>query len=155
MFRKKFQVGKAVGKATLSVCGLGYGYYYLNGEKVTPDLFTAPVSNYEKTLWYNTYDVTDQLREGENIFAVILGNGWYNEGVKTVWKFDEAPWRGMPKFILRPEADGEVILKSDESWKCTLSQSEFVRNTNQRKLQKSVSKSICLILDRICPVLHG
>lgn len=64
--------------------------------------------------------MTDQLREGENIFAVILGNGWYNEGVKTVWKFDEASWRGMPKFILRLEADGEVILKSDESWKFTL-----------------------------------
>ena len=48
MFRKKFQVGKAVGKATLSVCGLGYGYYYLNGEKVTPDLFTAPVSVMKK-----------------------------------------------------------------------------------------------------------
>ncbi len=120
MFRKKFNFEGTVGKAVLSVCGLGYGYYYINGEELTPDLFTAPVSNYEKTLWYNRYDVTERINKGENIFAVVLGNGWYNEGVKTAWDYDTAAWRDIPKFILSLEIDGKIVLKSDESWKYTL-----------------------------------
>ena len=31
--------------------------------KITEDLFTAPVSNYSKTLWYNTYDVSSLLHK--------------------------------------------------------------------------------------------
>ncbi|MDD6484540.1 MAG: family 78 glycoside hydrolase catalytic domain [Clostridiales bacterium] len=120
MFRRVFEVGGNVENAVLTVCGLGYGYYYINGEEVTPDLFTAPVSNYDKTLWYNRYDITDRIKAGKNIIAVICGNGWYNEGIKTAWDYDTAPWRGMPKFILSLEINGKVVLKSDESWKFTL-----------------------------------
>lgn len=120
MFRKKFTVETAVNSAVLTVCGLGYGYYYLNGRVVTDDLFTAPVSDYEKTLWYNRYDVTAQVKTGENILAVICGNGWYNEGIKTAWDYDTAPWRDMPKFILSLEINGKVAVCSDASWKYTL-----------------------------------
>ena len=120
MFRKKFTVETAVNSAVLTVCGLGYGYYYLNGRVVTDDLFTAPVSDYEKTLWYNRYDVTAQVKTGENILAVICGNGWYNEGIKTAWDYDTAPWRDLPKFILSLEINGKVAVCSDASWKYTL-----------------------------------
>ena len=120
MFRKKFTVDTAVQFAVLTVCGLGYGYYYLNGSEMTPDLFTAPVSNYEKTLWYNRYDVTEQIKTGENILAVICGNGWYNEGIRTAWDYDAAPWRDIPKFILTLEINGEVAVRSDASWRYTL-----------------------------------
>ena len=53
MFRRKFTVSN-LGEAKISVCGLGYAYYYINGKLVSEDLFTAPVSDYGKTLWYNT-----------------------------------------------------------------------------------------------------
>lgn len=117
MFRKKFIIDRA-GEASLYVCGLGYGYYYINGKKVTEDLFTAPVSDYRKTLWYNRYDVTELLQEGENTIAVICGNGWYNESRETDWYFNNAPWRDLPKVILRLEVDGETALVTDASWKC-------------------------------------
>ena len=77
MFRKKFTA--KVGKAKLYVCGLGYRYYYLNGKAVTSDLLTAPASEYHKAVWYNVYDVTELLKEGENVFAAMLGNGFFNE----------------------------------------------------------------------------
>ncbi len=119
MFRKIFTVSK-VGSARLCVCGLGYGYYYINGKAVTEDKFTAPVSDYKKTLWYNTYDVTDLLKEGENVFAVWCGNGWYNEDMPSSWDFDKAPWRDVPKFILRLDIDGETVLTSDDTWVYTV-----------------------------------
>ena len=101
MFRKRFTVKEPIQTATVHVCGLGYAYYYLNGQPISPDLFTAPVSDYTKTLWYNSYDVSDKLHEGENIFAVICGNGFYNEYFRSAWERNLAPWRDNPKFILQ------------------------------------------------------
>ncbi|MCL1859483.1 MAG: glycoside hydrolase family 78 protein [Oscillospiraceae bacterium] len=118
MFRRKFNI-KNPKHAKVSVCGLGYGYYYINGKKITDDLFTAPVSDYNKTLWYNTYDVTEFLQGGENIFTVICGNGFFNESLKTAWLHYQASWRDNPKFILQLDADGETVLTSDNNWKCT------------------------------------
>ncbi len=118
-FRRRFTISEPVSSAILHVCGLGYGYYYLNGSPVTEDLFTAPCSNYRKTLWYNSYDITDRLNVGENIFAVQCGNGWYNENFTTSWDYDIAPWRDNPKFILSIEVNGKTVLSSDASWKCT------------------------------------
>ncbi len=119
MFRRKFTLNGPIESAVVHVCGLGYAYYYLNGEPITKDLFTAPVSDYRKTLWYNTYDVTDKLKSGENIFSVICGNGWYNEYFSTTWKHHLSPWRDNPKFILSLEVNGKTVLTSDNTWKCS------------------------------------
>jgi len=118
IFRKKFNV-KNVNKAVLSVCGLGIGYYYINGKSVTDDLFTAPVSDYNKTLWFNSYDVTALLNIGENICTVMCGNGFFNESFRTSWNHNQAAWRDNPKFILNLDINGESVLISDENWKCT------------------------------------
>ena len=117
MFRKKVVLEKTE-NAKLYVCGLGYGYYYINGNAVSEDLFTAPVSDYRKTLWYNTYDVSHLLKKGENTFAVVCGNGWYNESFDTVWETNLSQLRDLPKFIMRLEIDGETVLVSDTGWKC-------------------------------------
>lgn len=116
MLRRRFQIARLPKKAKLSVAGLGYGCYFLNEKEVTRDKFIAPFSDYRKTVWYTTYDVTDKLVVGENIFAVMLGNGWYNEAIGTAWDFDLAEWRDMPKLILSLECDGETVLVSDDGW---------------------------------------
>lgn len=116
MMRRRFSLSALPKRATLSVAGLGYGCYFLNEREVTPDRFIAPFGDYRKTVWYTTYDVTDKLCLGENIFAVMLGNGWYNEGIGTAWDFDLADWRDMPKLILSLSCDGKEILASDEKW---------------------------------------
>jgi len=116
-FRRRFTL-PAFTKATLSVCGLGYGYYWLNGQPVSQDKLTAPVGDYQKTLWYNVYDVTGLLRQGENIVAVWCGNGFFNETFKTSWNHNLAAWRDNPKIILQLDIDGVVNMVSDDSWKC-------------------------------------
>lgn len=116
MLRRRFQIARLPKKAKLSVAGLGYGCYFLNEKEVTRDKFIAPFGDYRKTVWYTTYDVTDKLVVGENIFAVMLGNGWYNEAIGTAWDFDLAEWRDMPKLILSLECDGETVLVSDDEW---------------------------------------
>lgn len=116
LFRRHFTMEKIPNRAILSMAALGYGYFYINGQKVTEDLFLAPVADYTKTVWYTCHDVTALLREGENVLAVECGNGWYNEYVKSAWDHNDAPWRDNPKLILELCADGEPILVSDEKF---------------------------------------
>ena len=118
LFRKDTEIAEP-GIATLAICCLGIGYCYINGQKASADLFIAPASDYRKTLWYNVYDVTQLLKKGKNSFAVLCGNGFYNEPFKTPWKYDEASWRDNPKFILQLNIEGKTVLVSDNSWKCT------------------------------------
>lgn len=56
MFRKKINIPD-LKNVKMRICGLGYAHCYLNGKKITEDLFISPISNYNKTLWYNEYDV--------------------------------------------------------------------------------------------------
>lgn len=120
MFRKTFEINEEIGSAVLSAAGLGYGYYWINGKKVTEDLFTAPVSDYRKTVWYNTYDVKELLKPGKNVIFIMCGNGWYNENMATPWDYDKAPWRDSPKVILSLEINGKCAVKSDDSFKVSL-----------------------------------
>lgn len=117
MFRRRFTLA-GFKKAELRVCGLGYGYFWLNGTRISDDMFCAPVSDYNKTLWVRKYDVTSLLREGENIAAAWCGNGFFNESLITSWDYNKGSWRDNPKFILELTVDGVRALKSDESWKC-------------------------------------
>jgi len=121
IFRKSFYVSEKPESAILEVCALGYGSYYLNGNLVTEDLFIAPVSDYNKTLWYNTYDITEQINLGNNQLAVMLGNGFFNEAFKSAWDYEKASWRSNLKFslLLRLEfSDHTEYVLSDDKWKC-------------------------------------
>lgn len=123
-FRKRFTLEKK-GKYTVSVCLLGLGYVYINGKAVANDLFLSPVSDYRKTLWMNEYDVTKLLKNGENELYIELGNGFYNEGVETVWGHHTAKWRANPTCWLSLKKDGEEVLATDESWETTISKKTY------------------------------
>lgn len=120
LFRRNFCFD-GTGKVTLSVCPLGIGYAYLNGKKVSNDLFIAPISDYRKTLWVNEYDVTPLLKKGENELLIEVGNGFYNEGIETVWKHHKAEWRGVPTLWAKLALDGKEILTTDQTWETAVS----------------------------------
>lgn len=122
-FRKGFCLEEMPTEAKLHCAGLGFGYFYLNGKAVTEDLYTAPISDYHKTVWYCSYDVLDLLQQGENMLAAILGNGFFNETHYSLWRYHDAAWRDVPKLIAKLEltfADGrKQEISSDGSWRCT------------------------------------
>ena len=120
LFRKTFETYDNIESAEILVCGLGIGYFYINGRAVSEDLFTAPVSDYNKTLWFNRYDVTDLIKSGKNVISAICGNGWYNEAIENVWHCETASWRDVPKLILALYVNGKAAVVSDTSWKYSL-----------------------------------
>jgi len=97
MFRKEFTVAENIEKATINISGLGHYELHLNGEKVG-DRFLAPGwTSYEKRIFYNTYDITSQLKNGANAIGVLVGNGFYNVNRERYRKLVIA--YGYPKLI--------------------------------------------------------
>ena len=76
--RRSFNADKKVIQATAYVCGLGHYEFSLNGKKIGDGEFTPLISDYDKTVYYNVYDVTANLRKGGNAIGILLGNGFYN-----------------------------------------------------------------------------
>jgi hypothetical protein len=119
LLRKSFENSAPVRKAIVYVSGLGHYQLSINGKKVGDSEFAPLWSDYRKTVYYNTFDVSGRLQKGENVIGVILGNGFYN----TVSTRYAKLWRsfGPPTLFFKMEieyADGSTkTICSDESWK--------------------------------------
>ncbi len=77
LFRKAFTEEAAVRKATISICGLGEYELYINGQKIGDRFLSPGWTLYQKRCLYNTFDVTRQIRKGENVIGAIVGNGFF------------------------------------------------------------------------------
>ena len=75
--RKKIAVIKEVKRAEAYVCGLGQFNFYINGQKVEDHILDPGWTNYDKIIQYVKFDVTDFLKQGENVLGAEIGNGWF------------------------------------------------------------------------------
>ena len=78
LLRREFVAKPRLARAVVHLCGLGQYELTLNGRRVGDDLLTPGWTKYDKTVLYDTYDVTALLRDGHNALGVLLGNGMYN-----------------------------------------------------------------------------
>jgi len=120
MFRRSFTVqDKPVARAVAFVCGLGQFECSVNGAKAGDHFLDPGWSNYKKTCLYVPFDVTAQLRPGENVVGVMLGNGMYNVPGGRYTKFTGS--FGPQKLLLQLEilyADGTSQgIFTDSSWR--------------------------------------
>ena len=73
--RKEFIVNKTVKNATVYIAGLGMYELFINGKKVGDQVLAPAPTDYRKSVLYNAFDVTQQIKSGGNAIAAILGNG--------------------------------------------------------------------------------
>ena len=125
--RKDFALKGEVDKARLYVSGMGVYSAYLNGREVASEELLKPtLSWYSKRVYFNTYDVTEMLKSGDNAIGIILEGGRYTsirynaanpnwDGTEHVFGF------GTPRLLLQLEVtynDGQKeTIVSDETWK--------------------------------------
>ena len=121
-YRKEFQSVKQVKYATASIVGLGLYELYINGKKVGNDVLTPTPTDYTKNVKYNTYDVTEHIKNGKNAVGAILGNGRF-----FAMRQNEKPYKiktfGFPKMLMNINivyTDGTTAnIDTDDSWKGT------------------------------------
>jgi hypothetical protein len=78
LFRKGFTMDKPVRRALALITGVGFHELHLNGAKVGDHVLAPAWTNFRATVYYETFDVTPQVRQGANAIGVMLGNGFYN-----------------------------------------------------------------------------
>ena len=75
--RKSISINKEIKKAWAYISAFGLYEVSINGKRCGNDYFTPGWSQYDKRIFYQTYDVTKLLIKNENTIGAILGDGWY------------------------------------------------------------------------------
>jgi len=77
-YRKEFAASKEIKRATIYATTLGIFELHVNGKRVGDTLFAPGWTDYHQRAYYNTYDVTDLVRQGENAVGAWVADGWYS-----------------------------------------------------------------------------
>lgn len=109
---KKFSL-ESIEKAVLKVTALGLYFAEINGVRVGDFYLTPGWTSYNKTLQMQTYDVTSLLKEGENIIAFTVNEGWYCGGL--TWEKKRNLYGEQTAVCAELDIDNLSIF-TDESW---------------------------------------
>jgi alpha-L-rhamnosidase len=119
-YRKEFAAAKRVKSARVYVSSHGLYQLYVNGQKVSADLFTPGWTSYNKRLQYQTYDVTSLIKE-KNAIGAILGDGWYRGNL--TWHLKKRYYGNKLAFFMQLlviySDDTKELVCTDQSWKVT------------------------------------
>ena len=130
--RKEYQLkDKEIKRATAYVAGIGLHEFYVNGQRIGDGVLQPVPSDYRKTIYYNTYDITESIEnyplvcEGTGkciCLGIILGNG------RLFPMQQHKPYKihtfGFPKCrinVIVEYTDGttERLQTDDKGWKIT------------------------------------
>ena len=119
--RKTFFTG-SLSCARISVCGLGFYRFFVDGRELTKGFLSPYISNPDDILEYDVYDLTGMLGSGKHVLGFMLGNGMQNSFSGYIWDFDKAAFRSPPKLAVCLEltgTDGRTLeIEADETFLC-------------------------------------
>ena len=120
IFIKSFNVSKEVKRARLYVTGLGLYQAYINNIKVGNAYLTPGFNDYDNYLRYQTYHVTEFLKE-ENGIEIHMGDGWFKGRIGMNNQIGQNNLYGeeylLCLHLLIEYKDGtDLNILSDESW---------------------------------------
>jgi alpha-L-rhamnosidase len=123
--RKEFSLkDKAIKRATAYVAGIGLHEFYVNGQRIGDGVLQPVPSDYRKTIYYNTYDITSYIlhHTSDICLGIALGNGRYFPMQQH--KAYKIHTFGFPKCrinVIVEYADGTTqrLQTDDKGWKVT------------------------------------
>ena len=115
-----FEVTKEVASARLYAAAQGFYDAYINGEKAGEDFYNPGFTDYRLRIQYQTFDVTDMLRQGENMIGAIVGKGWFSGycGYSGAMKYGEEN-TFIAQLVINYSDGTKDIIVTDDSWKYT------------------------------------
>jgi Alpha-L-rhamnosidase N-terminal domain./Bacterial alpha-L-rhamnosidase. len=120
MLRSVFDNGnKTIRSARVYVTARGIYEFWINGNRVGNDWFNPGLSQYDKTHFYQTYDVT--LQQGKNAIGIMLGEGWWSGNMSYLpvnWNYFGDRQSLLMKMVIRFNDGTSKTITSDPSkWK--------------------------------------
>jgi len=119
-YRKTFSLETIPSLAFVHLCSIGYHELYVNGQRIGTRVLSPGVTNLEKRALYVTYDITGQLKPGDNVIAVWTGPGW----ARADGSYGKGVWQQDSIFKCQVYMSNGMSLHSDATWKCRVSSSE-------------------------------
>lgn len=125
MVRTEFRAeGKQIAKARIYASARGIYNLYVNGTRVGDDYMNPGYTQYNKTLFYQTYDVTPLIKSGEgNAIGAQMSEGWWS-GASTFsgesWNFFGDKQSLLAELVIT-YTDGSVqrVATNPETWQYT------------------------------------
>lgn len=119
--RKSFTLKRNIRRATIYATALGLYELHINGQRVGEDHFTPGWTDYNTRVYYNTYDVTDLLYEGNNTIGAILADGWYAGYIGYRGKREHYGSKTclLIRFEIEYSNGSRQIVVTDKSWRAT------------------------------------
>lgn len=121
MLRRACTVREGLTRARLYVTARGIYEAAVNGKIITNSLLAPGLTQYDKRLQYQTYDVTQLLTPGENALGVTLASGWWSDAqTYTVANYNYfGDKEALLCKLVMEYADGsrEVIVSEPEAWR--------------------------------------
>lgn len=121
MLRTTFEVGaRKLASARLYATARGIYELYLNGQRVGDDHYSPGLSQYNRTHFYQSYDVTAQLRPGRNALGAMLGEGWWSGMLSygNTWNHFGDRQSLLAKLVLTyTDGTREVVTSDPRQWK--------------------------------------
>ena len=116
-YRKSFTLDRVPPRAFAYLASVGYHELYVNGKKIGTRVLSPSVSNLAKRVLYVTYDITSELRQGDNVIAVWTGPGW----ARSDGSYGKGVWKQDSVFKCQVQMADGPALHTDASWKCKVS----------------------------------
>ena len=116
IFVKDFNITKEIKRARLYITGLGLYLAYINNKKVGNAYLTPGYNDYDYYLRYQTYNITDLLKEKNNI-EVHMGEGWYKGRFHWFNNTFGDEYKLCLHILIEFKDESVLNILSDETWK--------------------------------------
>ena len=116
IFVKDFNISKEIKRARLYITGLGLYLAYLNNKKVGNAYLTPGYNDYDYYLRYQTYDITELLKE-KNSIEIHMGEGWYKGRFHWFNNTFGDEYKLCLHILIELKDESVLNILSDESWK--------------------------------------
>lgn len=122
LLRREFQVDKPIAQARLYATALGSYRLSINGQRVGDEVLAPGWTDYRQHVRYQSFDVTDLLRRGDNAIGAMVGDGWYSSGLGLIGTHHRHQFGAPPNRLLAQlevvYADGtSATIATDGQWR--------------------------------------
>lgn len=129
-YRRQVKLNKPIRRATIYATALGIYELHLNGQRVGDAYFAPGWTDYHQRAYYQTYDVTEMLKQGDNAIGAWVADGWYSgyvgfgllTGIGTEqigrYTYGKTP-AVMAQIEIEFEDGSRTTIGTDESWRVT------------------------------------
>ncbi len=119
MLRRLFLLKKPVSDARIYATSMGLYEMELNGKRVGDQYFTPGWTAYDFRYQYQAYDVTSQIKTGENCLGATLGDGWFRGNL--VWNGNRNSYGKklalLAQLVITYKDGSRDIVATDNQWK--------------------------------------